>query len=222
MKSIRNFDSLSVIVSTIFQIALIVSFMLISAIVMSAQKPSKPKPSVIKSIKLDQTELVLPCPREYECCGPESSDSLIVNVEITSEQLSKKSRYVYSVTGGKVRGFGLKAKWDLSNMHPGTYQITVFDASIKEDLRFITTASANVHQAIHNCDCLGCPQIKINVTNRRIGLGDTVSVSAAISGGAQNITLNWTLSAGQIISGQGTEAIQMRVPSHIPRAQIIV
>ena len=180
----------------------------------TATKPATSKKGAIKSIKVDRTFLTNPCPRGIEPCGGEPSSSFLVNVQIEPYKPSKKITYEFVATGGKIVGQGKTIIWDLSNTAPGSYWIVV---SAKRNGKVITESrseTVNIINAICICDCPSCPVIQIYVTDRTISAGKTVSASATISGGSQDnpLTLNWTTTVGEIVSGQTTNAILIKVP----------
>lgn len=54
-----------------------------------------------------------------------------------------------------------------------------------------------------------CPGIVVHAAAYEIQDGDTLVFAAIIKGTAPNVTYNWAISAGSIISGQGTSAIKV-------------
>ena len=201
-------------------IILAVAILLLANLAVWPQKPQ----NTIESIKLDQSELILPCPLGVEGCGPTPSQSLMIAVQLLTTKISKKTKYQYTVTGGRIVGVGRNVTWDLSNTAPGSYHVIVSEIRTGKTLTKIQSETVRVVDGVCVCDCLNCPLIRIFATKRKITGGDTVSVSASITGGSQDspLTLNWTLSVGQIISGQGTEAIQIKVPSGTSQTKLIV
>jgi hypothetical protein len=169
----------------------------------------------IKSLTLDQTLLTLPCPPGVEGCGPEPSSSFMVTVEVEPSKSDKYVHYRYSATAGKIIGDSTKVLWDLTNAPPGSYTISVQAVRKGSLLKGYRSGTVNIVSGICICDCFGCPVIQINATDRTISAGETVSASATINGGSQDnpLTLNWTTSVGEIVSGQATNAIRIRIPT---------
>ncbi|HEX9960691.1 MAG TPA: hypothetical protein VGB00_07160, partial [Pyrinomonadaceae bacterium] len=61
-----------------------------------------------------------------------------------------------------------------------------------------------------------CPTTSITGPSGVTTPGETMTFTANVSGGtAENITYNWTVSAGSIESGQGTPSITVRVPADL-------
>lgn len=189
------------------------------------QKPDSAKQSLaIKSITTDQTLLTLPCPPGIECDASTPSSTFLINVVVKPAKLNRKISYSYSTTGGKVMGAGTKVLWDMTGVRPGKYEITVQALRDGKPISMSKSATVYVVSGICICDCLSCPLITINANHRSIVPGDSVSISATVTGGSQDLplTLNWTASAGEIISGQGTDAILIKLPSNIQQDKLVV
>lgn len=186
--------------------------------------PNLSQPGKIKSIKIDQTLLTLPCRDGVEPCGGEPSSTFLVNVELESYKTDKKISYQYFATAGRIIGQGKKVVWDLSNIAPGSYWIGVKAMRNGKLVDEFRSEAVNIVSAICICDCLSCPMIRIYVTNRTISAGETVSASATIIGGSQDNlpTLNWTTNLGEIVSGQATNAIQVKLPPETEANELVV
>jgi hypothetical protein len=181
--------------------------------------------SAITAVKLDHNMLILPCrPGSLSCGSDKPSKSLVIRVHLVTSNNPRTAKYRYTVTGGRILGAGRDVKWDLSNASPGSYNVQAREVRNGRDLPGIQTATVVVASAQCICDCLNCPQIKIQTTKRSVSPGETFSVSASISGGSQDnpLTLNWTLSAGKIISGQSTAAILIKLTSDTKKTKVIV
>jgi hypothetical protein len=122
--------------------------------------------------------------------------------------------YNYTVSGGRIVGTGASVSWDLSGVQPGSYTITagVDDGCGicgKTETRTIT---------IRECpDCVrecSCPSLSVSGPAGITAPGSPMTFTANVSGGTQdNLTYNWTVSAGTIDSGQGTPSITVTAPS---------
>jgi hypothetical protein len=184
----------------------------------------KHKLGAIKSIKLDENLLTLPCRPGSESCDPLASSNFLVNVELETFKSDKRIQYSFTVTAGKIVGEGTKVVWDLRNTAPGMYTIQAHAVRKGKILPSTKGETVNIVNNICICDCLSCPLIKIGATKRAISAGDNVTVSATISGGSQDnpLTLNWTTSVGSIISGQATSAILIKVPPETKANKLVV
>jgi hypothetical protein len=182
------------------------------------------KPGSIRSIKVEQNVLTLPCPQGVEQCGCFPSSNFLVNVELEVGKLDKWVRYSFSVSAGKIIGEGPKVVWDLRNTPPGSYTINAQAIRKGKPLPGTKGETIDIVGNINSCDCFDCPVLDINATNRSIAAGDTVSVSAVMNRRSQDdaLTLNWTTSVGEIVSGQGTSAILIKVPTQIKTNKLVV
>jgi hypothetical protein len=119
-------------------------------------------------------------------------------------------RYKWTTNGGRLRGEGANTTWDLAGTKPGVYQ-TFVEVDDGRDLNCVAFSSV----AIIVTDCPPPPPAppvcpNVSVTCPEAGNENApVTFTATISGGSPNITpgYNWTISAGRIISGQGTPSI---------------
>lgn len=185
--------------------------------------PATSKKGAIKSIKVDQNLLTLPCPPGVDCDGPAPSSTFLVKVEVETFKTDKNIEYRYTATAGRIIGQGPKVVWDLANVPPGSYAIQVQAFRKSRQVSEPKSETVNIVKGICICDC-SCPVLAINATRNSITVGDSVSVIASIRGGSQDypLTLNWTTSVGEILSGQGTSAILIKVPAQTNSDKLIV
>src|SRR5712691_359671 len=122
-------------------------------------------------------------------------------------------RYKWTTNGGRLSGQGANATWDLSGAQPGVYQAVVeVDDGRNRDCVAFSSASIVV------ADCpppppplpprVVCPNVSVSCPDATAE-GQPVTFTATITGGSGALrpTYNWTVSAGRIISGQGTPRI---------------
>jgi hypothetical protein len=99
--------------------------------------------------------------------------------------------------------------WDLEGFRPGNYTIT---ASIKGKRKISAetkTLSVKVIECQCNCPCV-CPTLDVT-GDGNVKAGETVVFKANVSGGTvTDLTYNWTVSQGEIVSGQGTPQIKVK------------
>ncbi|HEX4948775.1 MAG TPA: hypothetical protein VFZ34_19015 [Blastocatellia bacterium] len=59
---------------------------------------------------------------------------------------------------------------------------------------------------------IACPSLEIAVPNQTIIEGDLITLKASVAGKVRspNVAYNWTVSAGEIVSGQGTSTLQIK------------
>ncbi len=119
-------------------------------------------------------------------------------------------RYRWTVNGGKLRGDGANPSWDLAGTQPGVYQAVV-EVDDGRDLNCVAFSSISV--IVLDCPPPPppppvCPTVSVSCPEAGKE-NEPVTFTANVSGGTPNITpsYNWTISAGRIISGQGTPSI---------------
>jgi hypothetical protein len=191
----------------------------------SQAPPAPVKPGSIKSIKLDQNVLTLPCPRGSEQCDCfPSSNNFLVNVQLEVLKPDKRISYRFAVTAGKIIGEGTNVVWDLRSIPPGSYTIRAQVIRKGATLADTKAETLNIFSNIISCDCFNCPVIEINATGGPVPAGDNVSVSATVNPQSQDnpLTLNWTTTVGEITSGQGTSAILIKVPAETKTNKLVV
>ena len=82
---------------------------------------STTRPPSITRLDLGHTEISSKCARTGRAC----SDKRVVGVRTVPVKWNGPHKYVYTVTAGKIVGDGPQVKWDLSDVQPGKYAITV-------------------------------------------------------------------------------------------------
>ena len=119
-------------------------------------------------------------------------------------------RYRWTVNGGRLRGDGPNPSWDLGGAAPGAYQAVV-EVDDGRDQNCVAFSSISV--IVLECPPPPRPQPvcpTVSVSCPEAGKeGAPVTFTAQVSGGTPGMTpsFNWTISAGRIISGQGTPSI---------------
>lgn len=169
----------------------------------------------VNSVTLSDTTITLGCqpgfqPRPGTTCNDSTSVSVATSA---SDPENDVLTYNYTVSGGRIVGTGANVSWDVAGLAPGTYTITagVDDGCGlcgKTQTQTITVAA---------CDCVvvcTCPTVSVTGPAGVTQPGDSMTFTANVSGGtAQNITYNWTVSAGTISAGQGTPSITVSTDS---------
>ena len=119
-------------------------------------------------------------------------------------------RYKWTTNGGKLRGEGANPSWDLAGVQPGVYQAVV-EVDDGRDLNCVSFSSISI--VVTECPPppptpAVCPNVAVSCPDSASENGP-VTFTATLSGGSANITptYTWTISAGRIISGQGTPSI---------------
>jgi hypothetical protein len=169
-------------------------------------------PANVTDVSLNRTNIVLPCPPGTRSASGQCGDVSEVQVSTTAvDPEGDVLTYSYTVSGGRIVGTGANVSWDLSGVREGTYTVT---AAVDDGCGFCgTTRQATV--TVTECtDCVPievpctCPTISVTGPAGTVQPGDTMTFTANVSGGSQqNVTYNWTVSNGEIVSGQGTPVI---------------
>ncbi|HEX8115711.1 MAG TPA: hypothetical protein VF521_00440 [Pyrinomonadaceae bacterium] len=122
----------------------------------------------------------------------------------------KPLRYKWVVSGGRLDSYdGTDVVWDLSDAQPGVYNaaVTVESGPVDNPL---CTAFTSTKVVVRNCPPPRpvCPNVSIYCPDVQQA-GTPITFTASVSGGTPGVTpvYNWVISAGQILSGQGTATI---------------
>jgi len=165
------------------------------------------KAADVTSVDLTSTVVTLPCPPGTKSASGQCNDNRTIGV--TTHAVDPENdvlTYNYTVSGGRVIGTGANVQWDLSSAQPGTYTITTG----VDDGCGICGKTNTQTITVRECpDCkvlCSCPTLSVSGPSGVTEPGQSMTFTAAVSGG-DNITYNWTVSAGTISSGQGTSSI---------------
>ncbi len=157
------------------------------------------------------TSLITVCPVDQwsPTCSKSSEVTLWANATAPNGEMRL---YTWSVTGGRLKGEGRNVTWDLSGLPEGTYTATV---EANDGHQLTPTASASVTVAhCQNCTTvvMPCPTISVSCP-READRKQRVVFEATVSGGPAEIqpTYKWSITAGQILSGQGTSKLTVDV-----------
>lgn len=173
-----------------------------SVLVSADAKPQKQKgPSGPPSLSLAADSAVI------KGCNDESAR---VRLVVTARSVDgAPPRYRWTTNGGKFRGEGANTSWDLAGVQPGVYQAFV-EVDDGRDLNCVAFSSVSI--VVTDCPPpppeIVCPNVTVSCPDAGSENAPT-TFTASISGGSPGITpsYNWTVSAGKIISGQGTPSI---------------
>ena len=124
-------------------------------------------------------------------------------------QATSGDRYRWSSSGGRIEGDGPTVTWDLSGLQPGYYRAYVDVDTGSGDEACQAFSSTTV--LVNRCPPAPptCPNVAIECPDRVV-VGEPLTFRSTVTGGSNaGQTYNWTVSAGRIISGQGTSSIQV-------------
>jgi hypothetical protein len=135
-------------------------------------------------------------------------DAAPVQLRATASSLEGRPlRYKWTTNGGRLSGQGANPTWDLSGARPGAYQAVV-EVDDGRYLDCVAFSSASI--VVTDCPPPPrpvCPTVNVSCPDVTAE-GQPVIFTANL-GSTPGITptYNWTVSAGHIISGQGTPSI---------------
>jgi len=117
--------------------------------------------------------------------------------------------YRWRTSGGRIIGEGAIVSWDLSGLKPGAYKAFVDIETGNGDS--VCEAFSSTSVLLNECPPAPvCPTVTVSCPSG-VKAGEPVNFQASITGASANINkrYNWTVSAGSIVSGQGTPSIQV-------------
>ena len=170
-------------------------------------------PPIISSITTSKSVITF-CPTERAAssnltCSPDREVQLVANASVPPD--GTELLYTWAVTGGTVRGQSRDVTWDLSGLSEGTYTATV---EVNDGNQHTATGSTTVTVAL----CPGCekppplcPTVSVSCSNRSDN--QTMTFETTVAGGDAEMkpTYNWSVTAGKIISGQGTSKLMVDI-----------
>jgi len=120
-------------------------------------------------------------------------------------------QYKWSTSNGTISGEGPEVTWNLAGLNPGYHKASLDIRSVGSEGSCQAFSSVSV--LVKPCVAVQpvCPAIEI-VCPTNIGIDQPLTFSSRYTGGVPaNVTpvYNWTVSAGTIISGQGTDTIRV-------------
>lgn len=169
----------------------------------------------VTALTVSNKLISLPCaPGKRPAEGQTCADSQTLSVSTTAVDPENDTLvYNYTVSGGKISGSGANVTWDMTGVRPGTYTIT---AGVDDGCGVCgqTKTETITVQECPNCvDVCECPTLSVSGPAGITAPNGEMTFTANLSGGTQDApTYNWTVSAGEIISGQGTPSITVRAP----------
>ena len=167
----------------------------------------------VTALAVSDSNVTLGCPPGTRAAEGQTCDES-TTVSITTTALDPENdilTYNYTVSGGRIVGSGANVSWDLSGLPAGTYTIT---AGVDDgcglcgqtQTQTVTVAPCNCIPVI-NCTCA---TVDVSGPAGITNPGDTMTFTASVTPGTYEPTYNWTVSAGTIVSGQGTPSITVQ------------
>ena len=118
-------------------------------------------------------------------------------------------RYKWTTNTGRISGSDANPTWDLAGAAPGVYQAVVdVDEGDANCAAFASVAVVVTECPPQPPPPPSCPTVTVTCPDSATE-NAPVTFTANLSGGSANVTptYNWTVSAGRIISGEGTASI---------------
>ena len=120
-------------------------------------------------------------------------------------------QYKWTTSNGTISGDGPEVTWNLAGLKPGYHKASIDIRSVGSEGSCQAFSSVSV--LVNPCVAVQpvCPAIEI-VCPTNVRLDQPLTFSSRYTGGVPaNVTpvYNWTVSAGTIISGQGTDTIKV-------------
>lgn len=176
-----------------------------AAAMLTLPASAKPKKKKVERRSGPPTISLVAEPGVVKACGDEARVQLTTNARSERGSL----RYRWSVNGGRLRGDGPTPVWDLGGAEPGVYQATVdVDDGDAECVAFSTISVVVLKCPPPPPEKPVCPTVSVSCPEAA-NENAPVTFTANLTGGTAGITptYDWTVSAGRIISGQGTNSI---------------
>ena len=175
-------------------------------------RPFRRRPHVISDppivVLKSSTSLITFCPFSRDC---ETGRKVTLSATAGGPEIDKKLLFSWRVTGGRLSGADREVTWDLGGLPEGNYVATV-EVDAGNHLRATDSTTVKV-SLCPSCDPPPppCPTVSVSCPT---DLGSkSISFEAIIMGGDPEMkpTYAWSVSAGRIISGQGTSKIQVDI-----------
>ncbi len=165
------------------------------------------KPTVVSSVNPPLTLKLSSSAPAISACMEAGGPKVTLDANAVSPG-GNPIKYRWSTEGGTITGDGPSVTWDLSGLKPGYHKASLDIQSNGNEGECHAFASVSV--LVNPCPVIppACPAIEI-VCPTNIGIDQPLTFTSRYSGGTPAIapTYKWTVSAGTIIEGQGTNTI---------------
>lgn len=119
-------------------------------------------------------------------------------------------KYKWNTTAGTISGEGAEVTWNLAGLNPGYHKASLDIQSVGSDASCQAFSSVTV--LVNACALVQpvCPNIDI-VCPTNVAIDQPLTFTANVTGGnvASPPVYTWTVSAGTIVEGQGTNTIKV-------------
>ena len=167
------------------------------------------KPTVVSSVNAPLTLSLTSNATSVTACAENGAPKVQLNARAVSPS-GNPIRYRWTTPDGKIIGEGATVTWDMTGLKPGYHKASLDILTNGNDGECHAFSSVTV--LVTPCPVVPpvCPNIEI-VCPTNIGIDQPLTFTSRASGGTPSITpaYNWTVSAGTIIEGQGTNTIKV-------------
>ena len=179
------------------------------AAMLLAQHAQAQKPTVVSSVNAPLTLSLTSNATAVTACTEAGGPKVQLNARAVSPN-GNPIKYRWSTSGGTITGDGPTVTWDLTGLKPGYHKASLDIQTSGNEGECHAFSSVSV--LVNPCPVVPpvCPTIEI-VCPTNIGLDQPLTFTSRYTGGTPSITpaYNWTVSAGTIIEGQGTNTIKV-------------
>ena len=174
-----------------------------------SQQAFAQKPTVVSSVNAPLTLSLSSSSTTVTACIEAGAPKVTLNAKAVSPG-GNPIKYRWTTTAGTITGDGPEVTWDLSGLKPGYHKASLDIQSNGIDGECHAFSSVSV--LVTPCPVIPpvCPTIEI-VCPTNIGMDQPITFTSRATGGTPSIPVvyNWTVSAGSIIEGQGTNTIKV-------------
>jgi hypothetical protein len=179
------------------------------AMLISQQALAQKNTKIVNSVNPPLTLSLSSSPTTVSACTEAGGPKVELKANAVSPG-GNPIKYRWTTSGGTITGEGPIVTWDLTGLKPGYHKASL-------DIQTGSTegechAFSSVSVLVKPCPVIPpvCPAIEI-VCPTNIGIDQPVTFTSRASGGTPSIApvYNWTVSAGTIIEGQGTDTIKV-------------
>lgn len=167
------------------------------------------KPTVVNSVNAPLTLSLTSNATTVTTCADNGAPKVQLNARAVSPN-GNPIKYRWTTPDGVIIGDGATVTWDLSGLKPGYHKASLDVLSSGNEGECHAFSSVTV--LVNPCPVAPpvCPNIEI-VCPTNVGIDQSLTFTSRASGGTPSIApvYNWTVSAGTIIEGQGTNTIKV-------------
>jgi hypothetical protein len=170
----------------------------------------------INTVTISDTEVRLPCAPGTTSTSGACNDSTSLSVATNATDPDNDPLvYQYTVSGGTISGTGANVTWDVAGLRPGTYTLSV---AVDDGCGVCGQPRQETIRVVECPDCAPppppparCPEaLDVTASPNVVNVGETTTFTATLTTNGTNPTFNWSVTNGEIVSGQGTPTITVR------------